>query len=627
MNRYRQIEIVGRGSFGCCWLVERVGVDAGNAEPERFIMKQIDVSRMQPKQKDEATNEVKVLSKLRHPFIINYRESYVQDGLLCIVTDYAERGDLYRAIKSQKQARMLFKETMILRWVAQTTLALKHIHDRKILHRDLKTQNIFLSGPGDGTIKVGDFGISRVLENTQDCAKTAIGTPYYLSPEICQEKPYDYKSDIWSLGCVVFELATLEHAFDSDSMRGLVMKILRGVPPQVPLLFTAELRNLVPDLLIKDPRSRPSAGEVLRRPIIRAAIKLLLLEVERYREGVGLAPPLSPPKGPGAERHSRGSAAPRNDSSRLPGHTRSGSTPSRGVATPARSAARSAARLPPKMEQPADRRCHRLNTRTKQQRPGVAPSSRPSSPCNGDRQPGLVGGRAEVERRDSSDMGIAVQLRNLMEERRLKREQAIPAQLATRPSQCRGLQSAAASAAQQRIREKNKAEIFEPHFEADNDWLLVRETPDDKEDPLDLMATLEEGLRLPDIADDPDTTAAITPSTEPDADVNEGASTLRPMSSPKFLQPDGTTLKLPGCDRDSLTYRIEALKVHLEQELGLDDFLLIYRYLNDESATSAQAAGQPRPLEVQVSSKAIELLPLVHQLIVCEDECYAGAWA
>ena len=95
---------------------------------------------------------------------------------------------------------------------------MKYIHDSKILHRDLKTQNIFLTR--QDVIKIGDFGIARVLAHTCDVAKTAIGTPFYMSPEICQAQPYGYKSDVWSLGCVLYELATLRHAFDDESMRG-----------------------------------------------------------------------------------------------------------------------------------------------------------------------------------------------------------------------------------------------------------------------------------------------------------------------------------------------------------------------------------------------------------------------
>lgn len=103
---------------------------------------------------------------------------------LCIVMDYCEGGDMFNKIAKQKELGVLFSERQILTWFVQMALALKHVHDRKILHRDLKTQNIFLTSKGE--IKIGDFGIARVLQHTYDCANTAIGTPYYLSPEICQ---------------------------------------------------------------------------------------------------------------------------------------------------------------------------------------------------------------------------------------------------------------------------------------------------------------------------------------------------------------------------------------------------------------------------------------------------------
>jgi NIMA (never in mitosis gene a)-related kinase 1/4/5 len=99
-------------------------------------------------------------------------------------------------------------------------LALKHIHEKRILHRDIKTSNIFLTS--NGTVKIGDFGISRILEGTKEETQSVVGTPYYMSPEVCQSKPYSYKSDIWALGCCLYELCTLKHAFDAKNLLGLV---------------------------------------------------------------------------------------------------------------------------------------------------------------------------------------------------------------------------------------------------------------------------------------------------------------------------------------------------------------------------------------------------------------------
>ena len=109
------------------------------------------------------------------------------------------------------------------------SLAIKHCHDRKIIHRDLKSQNIFLNK--DSTILLGDFGIAKVLDSTKDFANTCIGTPYYMSPELFKNKPYGYKSDVWALGCVLYEMCNLRHAYDAKSINGLAVKILRGSYP------------------------------------------------------------------------------------------------------------------------------------------------------------------------------------------------------------------------------------------------------------------------------------------------------------------------------------------------------------------------------------------------------------
>ena len=102
-----------------------------------------------------------------------------------------------------------------MNWFVQICFAIKYIHDKNILHRDLKLSNIFLSSNGD--INLGDFGIAKVLDNSDEFAKTIVGTPYYLSPEICLRRPYNQKSDIWSLGCILYELMNMKHAFEASS--------------------------------------------------------------------------------------------------------------------------------------------------------------------------------------------------------------------------------------------------------------------------------------------------------------------------------------------------------------------------------------------------------------------------
>ncbi|XP_075403623.1 serine/threonine-protein kinase Nek4 isoform X3 [Tenrec ecaudatus] len=150
----------------------------------------------------------------------------------------------------------------------------RYLHEKHILHRDLKTQNVFLTRTN--IIKVGDLGIARVLEGHCDMASTLIGTPYYMSPELFSNKPYNYKSDVWALGCCVYEMATLKHAFNAKDMNSLVYRIIEGKLPPMPKAYSAELAELIRTMLSKRPEERPSVRSVLRQPYIKRQISLFL---------------------------------------------------------------------------------------------------------------------------------------------------------------------------------------------------------------------------------------------------------------------------------------------------------------------------------------------------------------
>ncbi|XP_072262139.1 serine/threonine-protein kinase Nek1 isoform X2 [Pyxicephalus adspersus] len=246
---------------------------------------------MSNKEREESRREVAVLANMKHPNIVQYKESFEESGCLYIVMDYCEGGDLFQRINTQKG--VLFSEDQILDWFVQLCLALKHVHDRKILHRDIKSQNIFLTK--DGTIQLGDFGIARVLNSTVELARTCIGTPYYLSPEICENRPYNNKSDIWALGCVLYEMCTLKHAFEAGNMKNLVLKIIRGSYPPVSVHYSYDLRNLLSLLFKRSPRDRPSVNSILEKPFIFKRIEKFLppqLIIEEF----GMAAVLNQPK-------------------------------------------------------------------------------------------------------------------------------------------------------------------------------------------------------------------------------------------------------------------------------------------------------------------------------------------
>lgn len=168
-----------------------------------------------------------MLASLNHPHIIGkvlldlgYRDAFFDENTreFCIVTDFAEGGDLYEYIKSIVRMKASFKEETIWIYLKQILLGLKYLHSRKIVHRDLKGANIFLSHDRR-TIQVGDLNVSKIAKNR--LLYTQTGTPYYASPEVWRDQPYDHKSDIWSLGCLIYEMIALKPPFLGKNMQEL----------------------------------------------------------------------------------------------------------------------------------------------------------------------------------------------------------------------------------------------------------------------------------------------------------------------------------------------------------------------------------------------------------------------
>lgn len=228
-----------------------------------LVIKRVKVDN--PKEAAAAQHEAKLLAELDHPYIVGYIDSFLHKGHLCLVTEYCEGGDLYHRLKESTHH---LPEATVLDWLLQTALALAHLHARQIMHRDLKTQNIFLTARG--VAKLGDFGIARTLQAGCELAHTIVGTPFFMSPELMASKPYDLKTDLWSLGCVLHEMCCLEHAFSADDMNGLALKILRGTHSPAPVCYTSALRQLINVLLSKDPDCRPSAEQLLEHPLLAA---------------------------------------------------------------------------------------------------------------------------------------------------------------------------------------------------------------------------------------------------------------------------------------------------------------------------------------------------------------------
>lgn len=268
---YTELRKVGEGSFGKAILVQA-------ADGSRLICKMVDVSKASRKEMQDAVKEGQLLAELKHPYIVRYRENFTENGWLCILMDYCEGGDLTKQIEETKKRRQTIAEEQVLKWFAQALMALKYIHDKHILHRDLKPSNFFLSK--GGSMKMGDFGIAKVLACTIAVAKTQIGTPYYLSPELCQEKPYAWPSDIWSMGCILYEMCVLKVPFDAPNIAGLVQKIVRGPIPSIPNSYSGFVGQLCSQMLDRNPNSRPGSAEILDRPRIRSIVDQMIEEAQ-----------------------------------------------------------------------------------------------------------------------------------------------------------------------------------------------------------------------------------------------------------------------------------------------------------------------------------------------------------
>lgn len=237
---FREVREVGQGAHGRVLLVEQISSGA------RYVLKQIQLSRL-PSGGHAALAEVEVLCRLSHQNITRLYGAWKTHDTLNILMEYADGGTLADAVKARSCLTRLFDEDIVMDWFVQVVAALAHMHANSVIHRDLKAHNIFLTSRN--IVKVGDFGISKVLDGTSALATTAVGTPYYLAPEVINGEPYGRKADVWALGVLLYELATLRKPFDADSLPALAMRIMKATYPPLPQVFSAELKSLIASML------------------------------------------------------------------------------------------------------------------------------------------------------------------------------------------------------------------------------------------------------------------------------------------------------------------------------------------------------------------------------------------
>ena len=273
---------LGKGSYGIVYKVQKQNTN------EIYVLKKIPLKGLSEKEISEVRQEAKILSSINSDFVVKYFDSFEENNNINIVMEYCDKGDLNDFILRKKEENKLIEEAIIWNLFIKITIGLAHIHKMKILHRDLKTMNIFLKD--EFQVKIGDLGVAKILLKNS-FAKTLIGTPYYLSPEICEEKPYNDKSDVWALGCILYELCTYKHPFDAKSQGALILKIMRNIPEDINQYYSNELRNLIFLLLEKDSQKRPSCIEILKYDFVIDKVKKLgymsyLEELDKEKENI-----------------------------------------------------------------------------------------------------------------------------------------------------------------------------------------------------------------------------------------------------------------------------------------------------------------------------------------------------
>ena len=265
MENFEILEKLGEGSYSTVYKVKR------KLDDQIYALKKVKLLNLNEKEKTNSLNEVRILASVKSNHVISYKEAFFdeKDSTLGIVMEYADNGDLYKKIVEYKKKKIYFEEIDIWKIFIQLVKGLKALHDLQILHRDLKSANVFLFK--NGHAKLGDLNVSKVAK--RGLGYTQTGTPYYASPEIWKDLPYDNKSDIWSLGCVLYEMITLHPPFKAKNMDELYKKVLSGDIEKLPSKFSNDLYEVVLLLMKVNSNKRPNCGDILNNIYVKKRIE------------------------------------------------------------------------------------------------------------------------------------------------------------------------------------------------------------------------------------------------------------------------------------------------------------------------------------------------------------------
>ena len=263
---FKKEKVLGTGSFGSVYLVRR------RQDNKIYALKTVNLEKLNKKEQENSVNEVRILASVNHPNVIGYKEAFWDDdkSSLNIVMEFADDGDLHSKIEKMKKEGGCFKEPIIWSYAIQMIEGLKALHDMKIMHRDLKSANIFLV-KDKHQCKIGDMNVSKVIK--EKALTTQTGTPYYASPEVWKDNPYSYKSDLWSIGCVIYELCALRPPFQGKDLDELYENVCKGQPERINKMYSEDLWKMILMLLQVDVNKRVDCNQFLNHDLIKRKIE------------------------------------------------------------------------------------------------------------------------------------------------------------------------------------------------------------------------------------------------------------------------------------------------------------------------------------------------------------------
>ncbi|XP_052142555.1 mitogen-activated protein kinase kinase kinase 1-like [Oryza glaberrima] len=254
-------EHLGSGSFGSVY-------EAISDDGFFFAVKEVSLidQGINAKQRIvQLEHEISLLSRLEHENIVQYFGTDKEDGKLYIFLELVTQGSLAALYQKYR-----LQDSQVSAYTRQILIGLNYLHQRNVLHRDIKCANILVDS--NGLVKLADFGLAKEMSILSQ-ARSSKGTVYWMAPEVAKAKPHGPPADIWSLGCTVLEMLTGKVPYPDMEWTHALLKIGRGIPPEIPATLSEDARDFIMKCVKVNPNDRPSAAQLLDHPFVQRSLQ------------------------------------------------------------------------------------------------------------------------------------------------------------------------------------------------------------------------------------------------------------------------------------------------------------------------------------------------------------------